>query len=67
MKDDSPADHQAIEAEIEHAHLEHVQLPLGYEDPHRAALEDNPEHAEKLTVSVVLSALFLGITHCLLL
>ncbi|KAK5733992.1 hypothetical protein LTR17_009263 [Elasticomyces elasticus] len=33
---------------------------LGYEDPHRAALEDNPEHAEKLTLSVALSALFLG-------
>ena len=33
---------------------------LGYEDPHKAALEDNPEHAEKLTLSVALSALFLG-------
>lgn len=33
---------------------------LGYDDPHRAALEDNPEHAEKLTLSVALSALFLG-------
>jgi hypothetical protein len=33
---------------------------LGYDDPHRAALEDNPEHAEKLTLSVILSALFLG-------
>ncbi|KAK3621507.1 hypothetical protein LTR56_022748 [Elasticomyces elasticus] len=33
---------------------------LGYKDPHRAALEDNPEHAEKLTLSVALSALFLG-------
>ena len=33
---------------------------LGYDDPHRAALEDNPEHVEKLTWSVGLSALFLG-------
>lgn len=33
---------------------------LGYDDPHRAALEDNPEQAEKLTWSVGLSALFLG-------
>jgi hypothetical protein len=32
----------------------------GYDDPHRAALEDNPEHAEKLTLTVILSALFLG-------
>lgn len=32
----------------------------GYDDPHKAALEDNPEHAEKLTWSVALSALFLG-------
>lgn len=37
-------------------HHEH----LGYDDPHKAALEDNPEHAEKLTWSVTLSALFLG-------
>ncbi|OBT95445.2 hypothetical protein VE01_05147 [Pseudogymnoascus verrucosus] len=33
---------------------------MGYADPHRAALEDNPEHAEKLTLSVALSAFFLG-------
>ncbi len=52
--------HEAVEAEIEHAHQEHRELPLGYEDPHRAALEDNPEHAERLTLSVILSALFLG-------
>lgn len=32
----------------------------GYDDPHRAALEDNPARAEKLTLSVALSALFLG-------
>lgn len=38
---------------------EHQEF-LGYDDPHRAALEDNPEHAEKLTWSVILSALFLG-------
>jgi hypothetical protein len=36
------------------------ELPPGWDDPHRAALEDNPEHAEKLTLSVVLSAIFLG-------
>lgn len=38
---------------------EHQEF-LGYDDPHRAALEDNPDKAEKLTVAVALSALFLG-------
>jgi hypothetical protein len=57
---DTPAHHQAVEHEIENAHLEHRELPLGYEDPHKAALEDNPEHAEKLTLAVILSAVFLG-------
>ncbi|KAF2258090.1 MFS general substrate transporter [Lojkania enalia] len=40
-------------------HHENVDLPLGYEDPHQAALEDNPDHIEKITASVILSALFL--------
>lgn len=39
---------------------ERRDLPPGWDDPHKAALEDNPEHAEKLTLPVVLSALFLG-------
>lgn len=30
------------------------------DDPHQAAVDDNPEHAEKLTWAVALSALFLG-------
>jgi len=55
-------------AEMERAESRPVQKPAltehrefsGYDDPHRAALEDNPEQAEKLTWSVVLSALFLG-------
>ncbi|KAK4569553.1 hypothetical protein LTR86_003316 [Recurvomyces mirabilis] len=41
------------------ARTEHHEF-AGYEDPHRAALEDNPERAEKLTWTVALSALFLG-------
>jgi MFS family permease len=57
---DTEAHKHAIEAEIDMAHSEHREIPLGYEDPHKAALEDNPEHAEKLTLSVILSALFLG-------
>ncbi|KAK7883497.1 hypothetical protein LTR67_011167 [Exophiala xenobiotica] len=50
----------AGDAEIELSHSEHRDVPTGYEDPHKAALEDNPEHAEKLSLSVILSALFLG-------
>ncbi|OQU98000.1 hypothetical protein CLAIMM_03842 [Cladophialophora immunda] len=55
-------EHKAtMEAEIEVAHSEGHDLPTkGYEDPHKAALEDNPEHAERLSLSVILSALFLG-------
>lgn len=49
-----------VEEEVQIAHQENLQLPAGYEDPHKAALEDNPEHAEKLTLPVILSALFLG-------
>ncbi|KAH8819128.1 fungal trichothecene efflux pump-domain-containing protein [Xylogone sp. PMI_703] len=48
------------EPDVAAPQVEHREVPLGYEDPHRAALEDNPEHAEKLTLSVILSALFLG-------
>jgi len=59
MKDTS-AIHHELEDEMEQAHLEHRELPLGYEDPHKAALEDNPEQAEKLTWAVILSAIFLG-------
>lgn len=57
---DTPEHKQHVEEELEIAHREHVHVPAGYEDPHRAALEDNPEHAEKLTLPVILSALFLG-------
>ncbi|KAK5061528.1 hypothetical protein LTR84_008072 [Exophiala bonariae] len=55
-------EHKAtVEAEIERAHHEPANhVPLGYQDPHKAALEDSPEHVEKLSLSVILSALFLG-------
>lgn len=52
--------HAQVETELENSRRQHKSLPGGYEDPHAAALEDNPEHAEKLTLSVLLSALFLG-------
>lgn len=59
MRDTS--EHKAeVEAEIERAHEQNNTVPLGYQDPHKAALEDSPEHAEKLSLSVILSALFLG-------
>ncbi|KAK5682403.1 hypothetical protein LTS10_005531 [Elasticomyces elasticus] len=48
-----------VQPDLAKPNTEHHEF-LGYEDPHRAALEDNPEHAEKLTLSVALSALFLG-------
>lgn len=40
--------------------VDHANLPPGWDDPHKAALEDNPERVEQLTLSVILSALFLG-------
>ncbi|RDL37977.1 uncharacterized protein BP5553_05410 [Venustampulla echinocandica] len=58
--EDSNSHKQAVETETNIARHESHVLPHGYDDPHRAALEDNPEHAEKLTLSVLLSALFLG-------
>ncbi|KIW52004.1 hypothetical protein PV05_10666 [Exophiala xenobiotica] len=57
---DTPGNKAAVDAEVELSHPEHRDVPSGYEDPHKAALEDNPEHAEKLSLSVILSALFLG-------
>ncbi|KAJ9496367.1 hypothetical protein H2202_008030 [Exophiala xenobiotica] len=58
---DTPGNKAAAgDVEIELSHSEHRDVPTGYEDPHKAALEDNPEHAEKLSLSVILSALFLG-------
>lgn len=53
------ADVERTRDEKDHDHPQHREM-LGYDDPHKAALEDNPEHAEKLTWPVALSALFLG-------
>lgn len=37
-------------------HLENYDnVPVDFEDPHRAALEDNPQHAEKLTTKTLLA------------
>ncbi|KAI1611798.1 fungal trichothecene efflux pump [Exophiala viscosa] len=57
---DTPEHKAQVEHEVELAHREHHDVSLGYQDPHKAALEDNPKHAEKLSLSVILSALFLG-------
>jgi hypothetical protein len=56
------AENKATGVEAEHAALATVARPLDYDDPHRAALEDNPERAEKLSWSVILSVLFLGLS-----
>jgi MFS family permease len=56
---DTPTSQLDVEVEPKTVHREHREF-LGYDDPHKAALEDNPEKAEKLTLSVTLSALFLG-------
>ncbi|KAL2430475.1 hypothetical protein ABEF95_008581 [Exophiala dermatitidis] len=57
---DTPEHKAVVEHEIEVAHREHQEVPRGYEDPHKAALEDNPDRPEKLSATVFLSALFLG-------
>jgi MFS family permease len=56
---DTPSSNYDVEVEPKGPPPEHREF-LGYDDPHRAALEDNPEKAEKLTLAVALSALFLG-------
>ena len=55
---------KAEEAGVTHPvqHVEHTTVPLDLDDPHRAALEDNPEQAEKLTISTVL-AVMVGLNH----
>lgn len=43
------------------SHHEHKDVvPIDLEDPHAAALQDNPEHVEKLTTNTLL-ALFVSI------
>lgn len=37
-------------------HLEH-HIPLDLDDPHRAALEDNPDKAERLTWTTLLAVI----------
>lgn len=56
---ETPEHKAVVDHEIDVAHSEGKTVPAGYEDPHKAALEDNPERAE-LSLSVILSALFLG-------
>lgn len=56
---DTPTSQQDVELEPKTVHREHREF-LSYDDPHKAALEDNPEKAENLTLPVALSAVFLG-------
>jgi hypothetical protein len=39
----------------ETAHIEHA--PLDLDDPHRAALEDNPDHRENLSLPLILAVI----------
>ncbi|KAK6365118.1 hypothetical protein LTS17_011596 [Exophiala oligosperma] len=58
--DEPKASADTAEVAVAHNEQQQQELSAGYEDPHKAALEDNPEHAERLSLSVILSALFLG-------
>lgn len=40
---------------VRHGHSDYI--PTDLDDPHRAALEENPEHAEKLTWTTILAVL----------
>jgi hypothetical protein len=42
---------------LEARHVPMVEIPLDLDDPHRAALEDNPERAEKLTWTTLLAVI----------
>ena len=63
MKEAVEAQDSSISAGNSVQHHEHQDLPLGFDDPHRAALEDNPDKPEKLTLSVILSALFRAVNR----
>lgn len=39
-------------------------IPTDLDDPHRAALEENPEHAEKLSLNTILAVLVSPILLC---
>lgn len=38
-------------------HVRHDHIPTDLDDPHRAALEENPEHAERLTLTTILAVI----------
>jgi len=38
-------------------HVRHDYIPTDLDDPHRAALEENPEHAERMTWATILAVL----------
>ena len=42
------------------AHARDKQIPLDLHDPHRAALEDNPEHAGRPPVKTMLAVVVRG-------
>ncbi|KAJ9618122.1 hypothetical protein H2204_013169 [Knufia peltigerae] len=55
---------QAEHRDLEHNHeVDKRHVPLDLDDPHRAALEDNPEHAEKLTWTTLLAVISLSFSY----
>ncbi|KAK5382343.1 hypothetical protein LTR20_006024 [Exophiala xenobiotica] len=48
---------------LEARHVPMVEIPLDLDDPHRAALEDNPERAEKLTWTTLLAVISLSFSY----
>lgn len=47
-------------------HLQSDYIPTDLDDPHRAALEENPEHAERLSLTTILAVLVSPILCCLM-
>lgn len=57
-------------ADIESTHLEDLSLealPVDLDDPHRAALENNPDHAERPSLATILAVLVSTVFHAFLL
>ncbi|OAL43685.1 putative major facilitator superfamily transporter [Pyrenochaeta sp. DS3sAY3a] len=43
--------------------LTQVSIPVDLDDPHRGALDDNPEHAEKLSPRLILAIISLSLSY----
>ncbi|KIW90309.1 uncharacterized protein Z519_08953 [Cladophialophora bantiana CBS 173.52] len=64
MEADSKTSASELEKASANLHQQHVEdVPLDFIDPHRAALENNPEHAEKLSLSTILAVVSLAMSY----